>query len=539
MTKETKLREKLLQIEQQLSTSYKTEELEQEFHSILQALDQLPEGELHTFANIIYGIFLFRSGRLDAAIERYHLAERFAIEHHHDQHLLRIFGNLGGLYSASGDTNRSFEYLLQTQTRAREAQDFTRLATVLLNLGIAYGDIGSNEEGVEKLEECIQLSEQLDLQDNKGNALLAISQIEMMRGNFASAKAHAESAFAISAKTKNRQISLLSRVRLISIYVEEQDFDRLNRMIASMEADLEETQALHILEPVQLVKAKAAQLRGDNEEALKQFEAAYETAVTLGNPQLQVNALQQWVEGYLIAKNPTEAAKILQRLEGNQKLLEDQFALNTWHLLWSQVHEALGDHKQAYEYLMKHHETRVKILTEEANNRLQRLQVQHEVDRRERETALYRQQWEAATKELAERSAYLLSKQEVLDSLENDLRNILSNASQNPLSALQQIKTRLKNIPQDEQNWEEYDRTFRKAHPNFHTILEERLPSLSKVEQKICTLLKGGLNTYEISKLLGTSERTVENHRYRLRKKLKLETTKDFAEFFSELESGT
>ncbi|MCC7436911.1 MAG: tetratricopeptide repeat protein [Armatimonadetes bacterium] len=47
-------------------------------------------------------------------------------------------------------------------------------------------------------------------------------------------------------------------------------------------------------------------------------------------------------------------------------------------------------------------------------------------------------------------------------------------------------------------------------------------PSLSMMEVKVCVLLRHNLSTKEIAKLLNCSERTIENHRYRIRRKLGL-----------------
>ena len=45
---------------------------------------------------------------------------------------------------------------------------------------------------------------------------------------------------------------------------------------------------------------------------------------------------------------------------------------------------------------------------------------------------------------------------------------------------------------------------------------------MASTELKICALLKANLATKDIANLLYLSERTVENHRYRIRKKMGL-----------------
>ena len=67
---------------------------------------------------------------------------------------------------------------------------------------------------------------------------------------------------------------------------------------------------------------------------------------------------------------------------------------------------------------------------------------------------------------------------------------------------------------------------FQDLHGEFAQILAKMYPDLSPTELKICALTKVHLSTKEIAAILQTSIRTVEAHRYRLRKKLDIPPTK-------------
>jgi len=54
------------------------------------------------------------------------------------------------------------------------------------------------------------------------------------------------------------------------------------------------------------------------------------------------------------------------------------------------------------------------------------------------------------------------------------------------------------------------------------TSLALRLPDLTPRELTICALIHENVNSKEMAERLGLSERTVENHRYRLRRRLGL-----------------
>lgn len=100
-----------------------------------------------------------------------------------------------------------------------------------------------------------------------------------------------------------------------------------------------------------------------------------------------------------------------------------------------------------------------------------------------------------------------------------------------PLSANESLATFLSR----EEFWAaDKDRTAA-SDQEFTEQLLKQFPELSAKELKICALLKAGLSTKEITQLLSISDRTVENHRYHIRKKLNLPPNSNLATFFATL----
>lgn len=56
--------------------------------------------------------------------------------------------------------------------------------------------------------------------------------------------------------------------------------------------------------------------------------------------------------------------------------------------------------------------------------------------------------------------------------------------------------------------------------------LSDKYLILSPREIEICNMIHGGLNTKEIADLLNLSVRTIETHRYNIRRKLQIGKTK-------------
>jgi DNA-binding CsgD family transcriptional regulator len=175
-----------------------------------------------------------------------------------------------------------------------------------------------------------------------------------------------------------------------------------------------------------------------------------------------------------------------------------------------------------------------KIQAQESERRLELARVEHEVEQKEREAELYRVKSEQLEKELMNKTTYLISQSEMLARFKDDLKKIVVETS-DPIRGLKQVREKIKDIQTETINWEEYDKTFSAVHPEFKQNLLERFSDLTPMETKVCTLLRIELTSKEIAQLLNISERSVENHRYRARKKIGLGDHENFQQFLTSL----
>jgi DNA-binding CsgD family transcriptional regulator len=68
-----------------------------------------------------------------------------------------------------------------------------------------------------------------------------------------------------------------------------------------------------------------------------------------------------------------------------------------------------------------------------------------------------------------------------------------------------------------------FENNFERTHEQFFQKMKNSYPELTSSDLQLCAYLRMNLSSKEIAPLLGISIRGVENHRYRLRKKLHLE----------------
>ncbi|MFH0757887.1 MAG: regulator [Bacteroidota bacterium] len=84
-------------------------------------------------------------------------------------------------------------------------------------------------------------------------------------------------------------------------------------------------------------------------------------------------------------------------------------------------------------------------------------------------------------------------------------------------------------------DWNVFEIHFEKAHEKFLQKLIAKYPHLSHSDLRLCAYLRMNLSSKEIAPLLRISYRGVENHRYRLRKKLLLKKEVNLTEFILSL----
>ncbi len=73
-------------------------------------------------------------------------------------------------------------------------------------------------------------------------------------------------------------------------------------------------------------------------------------------------------------------------------------------------------------------------------------------------------------------------------------------------------------------DWNVFIKLFNDINPNFNKYLIKKCPEITESELRICNLIKMSFSAREIADILSITVRGVEQHRYRIRKKLNLQS---------------
>lgn len=132
-------------------------------------------------------------------------------------------------------------------------------------------------------------------------------------------------------------------------------------------------------------------------------------------------------------------------------------------------------------------------------------------------------------KELTSTTLNIAKKNEVILELKNML--VMNKDKFTSASRYGSFIKKLDKSVNDSEDWKRFEVNFKELHEDFFERLLKEFPKLTPKDLKLCAYLKMNLSSKEIAPLMGISLRGVEIHRYRLRKKLDIDTSEYLSNF--------
>jgi DNA-binding CsgD family transcriptional regulator len=119
----------------------------------------------------------------------------------------------------------------------------------------------------------------------------------------------------------------------------------------------------------------------------------------------------------------------------------------------------------------------------------------------------------------------MLQKNELMISLKDQLEKQGTSTLENDLNRI------LNRSDYQDKEWSDFNIQFESLNKNFYTRLKEAYPEISPNDLKLCALIKLNMSIKEMAGILNISPDSVKTARYRLRKKLKMNSEDNLTEF--------
>lgn len=333
---------------------------------------------------------------------------------------------------------------------------------------------------------------------------------------------------------------------------------------------------------------------GNKDQSRALYDRALIISDSTGNRQAQVNALLSLGNWFLLfEKNEKEAESYFQKAQTIASGLTDKsFYLLTLDELIN-LRKQQNDFRQALFFEQEKVAIRDTLYSWDKQKAIRSLEVQFDVSEKNRQlTLIQRENYIASLtnyllwgtllslaaisigiilflRRINKRDKLLLQTKEALVYAIEEQKKLKEQQMQNELefkesqlSALtlqmlqknelmQELKERLeedKNISKDnavskiisksqnqDKDWTDFNSHFESLNKNFYSRLKQAYPDINPNDLKICALIKLNLSIKEMAGILNISPDSVKTARYRLRKKLQLNTEDNLTDFIMNL----
>tara|TARA_B100000965_G_scaffold228608_1_gene191392 strand:+ start:10997 stop:12547 length:1551 start_codon:yes stop_codon:yes gene_type:complete len=192
------------------------------------------------------------------------------------------------------------------------------------------------------------------------------------------------------------------------------------------------------------------------------------------------------------------------------------------HLLYIEILEKICS---IYKDKKLYHKKLISALKKQSNNNLKtyalinkesikQLSIEYDLQLKKQIDLALKAGLESKKREKVSKTLRKVSEKEFL----SKLITLLSLNNNNNFKLIQLCKERLNKT----KGWNIFMKLFNEINPDFTGYIINKCSYITETELRVCNLIKMGFSTVEISEILAITNRGVEQHRYRIKKKLKL-----------------
>lgn len=453
------------------------------------------------------GVFKLKS-EYHQALEVYFEALKLCREMDLERGTAATLTSIGLSYFELEETDNALEFYQQALEINERLENKPNLAVIYNNMGLLYGDEGDYDQSLEYHEQALDLRRELEYPLEIANSLNNIGRLHMQQGRNELAIDYLNRAFQL-VDGQDQDLSSIIHENLAKLYIADKQFDQ-----ALVHA--KETLALSKEFGSKLGEKIGYELLAEIYENTGDYEQAYlnqqkltsvKDSILNAEKAQQINELQT---KYETAQKEKEIA-VLEQEKHRQALLRNIFLGG---LILFGVIGVLIYNRQKLKIR--------KNETELENKRLKEEQLTKDLEFKNRE--------------LTNHSLHLVQKNETMKELKDNIADIKQSGNGDLGKDLQKLENTVNYSLNLDEDWEQFQHYFEEVHSGFFDTLKHEYPDLTPNELRLSALAKLNLSIKETATIMGITPNSVKTARYRLRKKLEMETEENLTEFMMEIE---
>ncbi len=461
-------------------------------------------------ANHVIGISFWARDMYDIALTHYIEALKYYEKLDMERGVATINLNIGTIYDDLGDPERGKPYSLRSVELLEEIGDSVNLGRAYNNLGVLFGNIeGQRDSAIYYFEKCMPIRK----------AMEDYSGVARIYNNIADLYFHKEELMELSIADLNMATNSMELARS---FIQEGEDDNLMATIMANTGKVHVLKGNYSLARAYLDTCKSlatkidskismnlyhtysclmAQKIGDYEAALRHFEKATEIERELRSSTVSKQIDQLNIQ-YQTAKKEQEL------IELEKQTVEERAIRNIIIVTALAIILIIG------------------LLLRNAYLKRKRDKLLHAI-----KTQKLNDEIEKKNKEISSYTLSFIQKNQLMEELKQQINELKKSSDPETNKQLNRINKIVANTYREEEEWKNFQITFEEMHDSFFTRLKEVYPDLGNAELKLCALIRLNMNLKEAANVLGISPDSVKTARYRLRKKLGLKTEDNLVDF--------
>ncbi|MEL7835112.1 tetratricopeptide repeat protein [Fodinibius sp. Rm-B-1B1-1] len=426
-----------------------------------------------------------------------------------DRGIASIAGNIGLVYFELENEKKAEEFYKRALEINQRMDNRHGMSINYNNLGLLYGDQGRYEQALKYHYEALEIREELGYTIRIANSLNNIGRLHMQQENHEEAINYLNRALVMN-NDRAPDLTSIIHENLAKVYYSSAQFDSaLVHAKKTLELSRDFGTQLGVKVGHDLL-SDIYSARGNYEEAFRHQQKLTTVKDSILNKEKsqQINELQT---KYETVQKEKEIA-LLEKENQRETLMRKAFLAG---LVMISIIGFLIYNRQR----LKINKNR----TELENIRLKEKQLEKDI--------------EFKNKQLTTHTLHLVQKNETMKELKNKISSIREKKGNGDLSkSLQKLRNLVDYSFSLDEDWKEFRLYFEEVHTDFFDALKEQYPDLTPNELRLSALAKLNLSIKETATILGITPDSVKTARYRLRKKLDIETEENLTDFMMEIE---
>lgn len=461
---------------------------------------------------------------------------------------------LGIYYAEFSDYQNSIKYLLKALKIAEEQHDSNSIYSRDFNIGTTFIEAGNRNKGIEFIKKAITYYQSPKTRNVKflvaGHVNLGVVYNDM--NILDSAMFYSQIAANIARDENYSQQIGASLLNIGDIYFKQNEIEKALKQYGLALVAFKSSSDIQGIWHTKYGIANAFSTQGKLSEAIDLYEQVIPHYK-------EVNDLNY------LAKSLSELSNIQEKLNNFKLALsyKNQFIEVKDSIAESEILNKLADLELQYriEKLQNENQSKLKILNQQKKisslrwygstgilviiiiliitlynkNKTQNKLVEAQLVNTKLEQSKLKDELVYRNKELENFALHIVQKNDFLMDVKSSLKDIKTNASDKNIEEIKKLSFNVNQALRVNKELEKFRERVDDVNSHFFKLLIEHYPDLTEKEKRLCALLKLNLSSKEIATLNNISEGAVTMARYRLRKKIGLNTDDNLAELFQKL----